>query len=232
MRIGVFAYNFEHKKTQEGLLWLFLHGFKVECILAADPVQLNFYQSKIRVGHKDLKYMHPSQIAKQLNIQYHVVPHNSKECEELIKKYNLDIGVILGARILKENIIKQFKIGILNMHPALLPENRGLDTIKWAILKGMKQGVSCHLISKEIDRGWLIAKREISVFEDDTLLDIFLRIQNTEQVMMIESLKILENGGRGAPLDEGNYSKSVPPHLEKILIDKFEIYKKNYGDLK
>jgi len=51
-----------------------------------------------------------------------------------------------------EDIINAFKIGVLNMHPGILPDNRGLDTIKWAIMKDMKQGVSCHLISKEIDR--------------------------------------------------------------------------------
>ncbi|MBI4174892.1 MAG: hypothetical protein HY517_04565 [Candidatus Aenigmarchaeota archaeon] len=230
MRIGVFAYNFEHKKTQEGLLWLFLHGFKIECVLAADPVQLNFYQSKIRVTQKDLKYMHPSEMAKRLDIPYHIVGHNSKECEELIKKYDLDVGIILGARILKENIISQFNIGVLNMHPGLLPENRGLDTIKWAVLKDMKQGVSCHLISREIDRGSLIIRREINVFEDDTLLDIFLRIQNAEQVLMIESLKILESGKRDFPeVGAGNYSKAVPEDIESGLMEKFEIYKKNHG---
>ena len=46
MKIGIFAYNFEHKKTQEGLLNLFFQGYKVECILAADLVKLNFYQSQ------------------------------------------------------------------------------------------------------------------------------------------------------------------------------------------
>ena len=229
LRIGIFAYNFKHKKTQEGLLWLMLHGYKVECILAADPVHLDFYQSKIRVAQKDIEYMHPEEIAKRLGIPYHVVVHNSKECEELVRKYELDIGVILGARILKENIIRQFKIGILNMHPGLLPENRGLDTIKWAILKNMKQGVSCHLISSEIDRGRLITKKEINVFEDDTLLDIFLRIQNTEQVLMIESLRMLESGECGKPVAEGNYSRSVPPEIEITLMGKFESYKKNYG---
>ena len=232
MKIGVFVYNFKHKKTQEGILWLMLHGYKIDCILAADPVQLNFYPSKMRVSQKDLEYMHPSEIAKNLGIPYHVVVHNSKECESLIKKYDLDIGIILGARILKENIINAFKVGILNMHPGILPDNRGLDTIKWAILKNMKQGVSCHLISKEIDRGKLIIKKEINVYEDDTLLDIFLRIQNMEQVLMINSLKILESGERNFQLvGEGNYSQSVPPDLEKDLLRRFEAYKKNYTKL-
>ena len=232
MRIGVFAYNFEHKKTQEGLMWLFLNGYKVDCIFAADPVELKFYQSKVRVSPKELSYLHPKEIAKRLEIPYHVVIHNSEECEELVKRYDLDVGIVLGARILKENVINAFNVGVLNMHPGLLPKNRGLDTIKWAILNDLKQGVSCHLISKEIDKGELIVKKEIGVFEDDTLVDIFLRIQNMEQVLMIDSLGILESKTSGfEPVDEGTYNKSVPPELEAKLFEKFESYKRNYSKL-
>ncbi len=232
MKIGIFAYNFKHKKTQEGILSLLLHHYPIACIFAADPVELKFYQSKIRVGPKALEYSHPKDIAARFKIPYHVVIHNSQECEELIKKYDLDVGIILGARILKENIINAFKIGVLNMHPGMLPQNRGLDNLKWAILKGYKQGVSVHLISKEIDQGSLIVQREIEVFEDDTLLDIFLRIQNLEQVLMIEALKIVESGQREfLKVEEGNYYKSVPPEEEATLMQKFEEYKRRYKEL-
>ena len=78
MNIGVFVCNFEHKKTQEGLLNLFLNGYKVECILAADPVQLDFYQSKIRITPKELQYTHTHKIADVLKIPYYVVKMYSK----------------------------------------------------------------------------------------------------------------------------------------------------------
>ncbi|MBS3116480.1 hypothetical protein J4421_02680 [Candidatus Woesearchaeota archaeon] len=232
MNIGVFAYNFKHKKTQEGLLWLFLRGYKPKVILAADSVPLNFYQSKIRVSPKGLEYIHPREIAKKLGIPYHIVAHNSKECEELIRKFDLDIGIILGARILKKQVIDAFKIGIINMHPGSLPENRGLDNLKWAILQEYKQAVSCHFISTEIDKGPLIVKREIEVYDDDTLVDVFLRLQNMELVLLIEALKIVESGKRDfKELGEGNYRKAVPPELEKGLMMKFEEYQKKYKNL-
>ncbi len=232
MNIGIFAYNFPHKKTQEGILALLLHQVPITAIFAADPVELKFYQSKIRIAPKGLHYALPKDIAARFDIPYHFMVHNSAECEELIKKYNLDVGIILGARILKENIINAFKIGVINMHPGMLPHNRGLDNIKWAILKGYKQGVSVHLISKEIDQGNLLVQREIDVYEDDTLLDIFLRIQNMEQILMIESLKILESGLRDFPkVAEGNYFKSVPPEEEAKLMEKFDEYKRGYREL-
>ena len=227
MKLGIFVYNFEHKKTQEGLLNLFLNGYKIECIFAANPVKLNFYQSKTRVVPKGLSYMHPKKIAKILNIPYHVVVHNSKECEDLIKKYALDLGIILGARILKKSVIDAFKIGIINLHLGLLPQNRGLDNIKWAILKNLKQGATIHLINEKVDHGRFILQTEIKVYKDDTLIDIFLRIQNLEQMLMIEALKILESGKRDfQPLGDGNYFKAVPPEQERVLFKKFKEYKK------
>lgn len=232
MRVGVFAYNFEHKKTQEGLLNLFLQGFEVACVLAADAIPLTFYQSKIRVAPKGLAYTHPRDIAERLGIPYHVTGHNSSEALDLVRTYELDVGVILGARILKPPIIDAFTIGVLNMHPGLLPQNRGLDNLKWAILKGIKQGVSCHLIDREIDRGKLILRRILPVYEDDTLIDIFLRIQNVEQLMMVESLHLLASGKRDFPaVEAGNYFKAVPPGEEKNLLSVFEQYKKGYDQL-
>ena len=114
MRIGVFAYNFEHKKSQEGLLNLFLHGYQPAAIFAADRVNLNFYQSNLRIAPRALHYIHPSDIARRLGIPYFVLPHNSESCAEKIQEMNLDLGIILGARILKQHTIDAFKIGILN----------------------------------------------------------------------------------------------------------------------
>lgn len=230
MKIGIFAYNFPHKKTQEGLLALLLHNIPVKCIFAADAVKLAFYQSKIRVAPKGLVYMHPREIAKQFKIPYYIVVHNSQECEKLIKEYQLDLGIILGARILKEGIIDAFNIGILNMHPGILPENRGLDNLKWAILKGYAQGVSVHLIDRAIDMGKLIVKQPIEVYEDDTLLDISLRLQNLELVLMLEAINILKSGKREFEVvPEGSYRKAVPPEEEATLMEMFEAYKKKYN---
>lgn len=228
MKIGIFAYNFKHKKTQEGLLRLFLEGYGLMCILAQDRLKLNIPESTIRISPKDITYLHPKKIAERLSVPYYAVEHNSKECEKVIRKYDLDLGIILGARILKKNIIDSFKIGILNMHPALLPENRGLDNIKWAILNGIKQGVSCHLINDKIDAGELILREPIRVYEDDTLLDIYLRIQSKELDLMVRSIKLLKSGCKTKKLRNGNYFRAMPPDKEIEVLNKFVDYKRHY----
>ena len=230
MKIGVFAYNFKHWKTQVGLFNLCMSGNKPDVIFASDPVDLNFYRSKIRVSPKDQFLWHPREIANYFGIDYRVVVHNSEETSDLVKSYNLDVGVILGARILKPVAFRSFKLGVINMHPGVLPENRGLDNLKWAILKNLPQGVTSHLIDEKIDRGLLLIRKEITVYKDDTLVDLHVRIQNLEQSMMIDSLDFLKNREEELPsLEKGSYHKSVPEEMEKTLMEKFKEYKNMRG---
>jgi len=228
LKIGVFAYNFKHMKTQMGIQNLCIAGYKPEVILAADPVKLNFYKSKIRISPKDNFLWHPKDLASFYDIDYKVTVHNSQETFDIIKEKNLDIGIILGARILKPIAFNAFNLGVINMHPGILPENRGLDNVKWGIIKGIPQGVTSHIIDKKIDMGSKILQEKIKVYEDDTLLDLHIRIQNLEQKLMIESIKKISEEGieNLEKLSKGNYFKSVPADLEKDLFKIFEEYKK------
>ena len=193
LKIGVFPNNWPHLKTQSCILNLCASNFKPSVVIGADPVELKFYKSKIRVAPRDLYINDTRNLCDLLEIDYKVMIHNSEECASLVRNLNLDVGIVLGARILKKEIIDSFNMGIINMHPGLLPENRGLDNLKWAIIKNIKQGVTSHLINSKIDMGKMILREEIKVYSDDSLVDIHLRLQSKEQEMMIKSLKILEN---------------------------------------
>lgn len=234
LKIGVFAYNWPHLKTQSGLLNLCVKGFKPSVVFGADPVQLKFYKSKIRVSPKDFYLHNTKDLCRFLDLDYRVVVHNSLECEDAIRQMGLDVGIILGSRILKENIINAFNLGIINMHPGMLPQNRGLDNLKWAIIKNIKQGVTSHLIDSSIDKGRLIKKEQIKVYHDDSLVDIHLRLQNKEQEIMIDSLSILSNIDNVEDLEilgsGKNYHRSVPPEIEKDLMDHFKKYLEKNGE--
>ena len=191
---------------------------------------MKFYRSKVRIGLKDQFLWHPKDLAEFYGIDYRVVVHNSEETDSIVREMGLDVGVILGARILKPIAFNGFKVGVINMHPGILPENRGLDNVKWAIIKGMKQGVTSHLIDSKIDMGSQLLQRTINVYEDDTLVDIHVRVQNLEQELMLESLSLIGNtedlNEVLSPLGKGTYHKSVPPEIEGDLMKAFKSYKK------
>ena len=228
----IFAYNFPHKKTQEGLYKLIFNKINIDYVILMDPIKLNFTPSKIRSTVKGLIYENPKDICERFSIPCCILNHNSVECKNFLQFHKFDVGIILGSRIIKKYIIDQFKIGIINMHPGLLPQNRGLDNIKWAILKNYKQGVTTHIINDQIDRGFLIDKQTIDVYEDDSLVDIFMRLQNKEQTMMIEALLKLQNNFIPATeIDVGNYYKSMKDEEENEMLKNFDSYKKQYNQL-
>lgn len=226
LKVGVFAYDFPHWKTQQGIMNLCANHLKPDVVLAAPFKQLNVQRSKVRILPKDLHLMEPRSLAYNLDIPYYVIEHNSDEAAQVIAEHDLDVGVILGARILKPIVIKPFKIGIINMHPGILPENRGLDNVKWAIFKGLPQGVTTHLIDSKIDRGRLIDRQCVQIYYDDTVMDVAIRVQNLEQKMMLEALNLLiQKKPQGLQeLPEGVYHKAFPNDLDIDLDRWFNEY--------
>jgi folate-dependent phosphoribosylglycinamide formyltransferase PurN len=227
MNYTIFAYDFPHTKTKEFIVAIKLLGCKINCILAAPKIELNYPKPKIRISVKKNELIHPQNIAKIFDIPYFVVPHNSDECIDIIKERNAEIGIITGARILSKKVIDAFSTGIINFHPGLIPQNRGLDNLKWAIHKDIPQGVTTHFIDNRVDAGRIILQQQIPIFKDDTLFDIDQRLYETQLDLIKPTLDAIE----GKYLDdfplvtEGKPKSVMPNELEKGLPDKFEAYK-------
>lgn len=192
MRLVVFAYDFPHKKTQDFLLRLFLEGYKIEFVVASEPVELNLPKSILRVKPRHIDLVHPKTICQRLNVPYYVLPHNSVKVAKLLKANNVEVGIIAGARILKKHIIDSVGKGIINFHPGLIPEVRGLDALKWAIYRDLPIGVTAHFVDQRVDAGRIIIKDEIPIKNDDSLVDISLRLAETETNLLPKALDLVK----------------------------------------
>ena len=65
---------------------------------------------------------------------------------------------------------------VLNCHPGLLPQNRGVDALKWSVINNWPIGVTLHIIDANIDRGTILTRWRTSLLPNDTLQDIFARV--------------------------------------------------------
>ena len=234
MKIGVFVYDFPHFKSQQGLLNLFVEGIKPDVVFAQEKKKLNITYSAIRIIPSWLAVNHPRHISSAMGLYYNVGDHDSVKVVSLIKSMDLDLGVVLGARILKKETIEAFNIGVLNMHPGIIPVNRGLDNIKWAVLDNIKQGVTGHLIDDRVDMGEVIDIRIVPVHYNDSLMDIHLRVQDIEQIMMVDIVKAYHEGEvRTIPVaSKGKYHRSLSSEEEMRLLNQFDYYKQNYETMK
>ena len=221
----IFAYNFLHKKTQDFLFLCKYFDYEIEAVIAADWRELGLPERMFRTGLRPLGLIEPKEICKKFGYDFYEIEHNSQESIELLSQIKPEIGIISGARILKSDVINQFQKGIINFHPGLIPEVRGLHCLEWAIYDEKPLGITSHIISKEIDAGLIIKRFEIPEYDDDTVIDIDERLYQGQLVLFNESISMLRNSSDLSEFtnvnSNTNYYKSFPPEFQEEFVKKF-----------
>ena len=211
----VFAYNFPHWKTQAGLFNLFLNGLIPDLVMLQDKKKLDIPHSDYRVVPRGEYLADPVDICRKLNIKYKIMDHEDSAGGGL--------GVILGARILSHDLINRYD-NILNIHPGILPGNRGLDNLKHSIIKRLPIGVTAHIIDHRIDMGTIIDTRIVPVYQDDTIRDVYIRQRNCEQELLIDVIK--KGIYTGTPCTFSEKFTVITPDEDLNLHHDFATYKK------
>jgi methionyl-tRNA formyltransferase len=97
---------------------------------------------------------------------------------EQVRKLNADIAVsVLFAYVVDADFIGLFPKGCINLHPALLPHNRGRFPNVWSIVTKTPAGVTLHYIDAGIDTGDAIAQKEVAVEVTDTGASLYRRLE-------------------------------------------------------
>ena len=185
MKIGVFIYDYPNYRSNNFLMAINEH-YKIEVALAAPYKDLGIPYPSYEISG-DKTTIAPAFICETLEVPCFIAEHNNYRCINKIKKLELDIGIVAGARILSPEVINAFKIGVINFHPGLLPINRGLDAMRWAIYNNIPQGVTAHWIDKRVDAGSKISTITIDVYKKDTMPDIAHRLFEA-QIKLLEAL--------------------------------------------
>jgi phosphoribosylglycinamide formyltransferase-1 len=84
---------------------------------------------------------------------------------------------------------------MLNIHPALLPSFKGLDTHARALAAGVKiHGASVHFVVPDVDSGPLIAQGAVEVRDDDSADTLAARVLAIEHRIYPAALALLASG--------------------------------------
>ena len=102
--------------------------------------------------------------------------------QAMLEKHRIDIVCLAGfMRLLTAGFVKQWQHRILNIHPALLPAFKGLDTHRRALETGQKvHGATVHFVVPEMDSGPIIAQAAVSVRPGDTEEELAARVLKVE----------------------------------------------------
>ena len=94
--------------------------------------------------------------------------------QQCIEEFEPDYIVLAGfMRILGSALIQAYRNKILNIHPSLLPNYKGLNTYQRAMdNRETEHGVSIHVVTAELDDGPVLMRGRYAIEDGDTLADL------------------------------------------------------------
>jgi phosphoribosylglycinamide formyltransferase-1 len=113
-----------------------------------------------------------------------------------LQAHNIELVCLAGfMRLLTPWFVRQWDGRLLNIHPALLPAFKGLDTHARAIAAGAAQhGATVHFVVPEMDSGPIIAQAAVPVQSGDTEATLAARVLEVEHRIYPQALRWVAEG--------------------------------------
>lgn len=225
--IGVITYNVPHRKTQD-----VLHGLKAKGYDTVKVYALPFVQ---RENPFKPIYQHRPNKAIPIDVEFYCLNFGYDFATTTIDTLNqqlsddkIDFVLITGAGLLPDDLVETHQL--INTHPGFLPKTRGLDSMKWAIIKGVELGVTTHFIDTEADAGFLIEQALVPVYSNDTFHSVAQRQYEMEIEMLVNSIEVIPTLNEFPSLSTTEYeaTRRMPKAIEIDLLKAFELYKEKF----
>jgi phosphoribosylglycinamide formyltransferase-1 len=123
-------------------------------------------------------------------------PGFERALQAVLEKYRIELVCLAGfMRLLTPGFVGQWQNRLLNIHPALLPAFKGLDTHRRALEAGAKiHGATVHFVVPEMDSGPIIMQSAVAVHADDTEQSLAARVLGIEHRIYPQALKLVAEG--------------------------------------
>jgi phosphoribosylglycinamide formyltransferase-1 len=153
----------------------------------------------------------------------HTAHGNDREAFERVltgvfDEHHVDLVCLAGfMRVLTPWFVNRWEGQLINIHPALLPAFKGLDTHERALAAGVKtHGATVHFVLPEMDSGPIIVQGSVPVREDDTTEALAARVLAVEHRIYPLALRLVAEGR--ARLVDGRCIIDGAPSAHGILI--------------
>ncbi len=116
-------------------------------------------------------------------------------------------------RILSASFVGRWRGRILNIHPSLLPDLRGLDTHARALAEGRAEhGCTVHFVTEDLDMGPIVAQARAPIVPDDNPERLAARVLVEEHKIYPQALDVVARVVRDV------HSRGPSPHLARAAI--------------
>ena len=117
--------------------------------------------------------------------------------EAELAAHRIEIVCLAGfMRLFTPWLIERWNGRMLNIHPALLPQFKGLHTHRRALEAGVERhGATVHFVVSETDLGPIILQDSVLVIEGDTEATLAARVLDVEHRLYPQALRLVAEGG-------------------------------------
>lgn len=147
------------------------------------------------------KHLHLPPV-KTLALEHNVTIHqpskirNNDEVRAIFEAASPDACVVVAyGKILPPWLLAIPRLGCINVHASLLPKYRGAAPINWAIANGEHEtGVTVMQMDAGMDTGPMLAKRSISIGDEETAPELSARMAQLGAELLSEALPRIASG--------------------------------------
>src|SRR5581483_3690343 len=113
--------------------------------------------------------------------------------QRVLEQHRIELVCLAGfMRLLTASFVEHWRGRMLNIHPALLPAFKGLDTHNRALAAGAKaHGATVHFVAPDMDSGPILAQAAVPVLPTDDEASLAARVLAVEHRIYPAALKLL-----------------------------------------
>jgi phosphoribosylglycinamide formyltransferase-1 len=116
--------------------------------------------------------------------------------DQKLRDQAIDLVCLAGfMRLLTPWFVDRWSGRMLNIHPSLLPQFKGLDTHRRALEAGAERhGATVHFVVSEMDAGPIVVQDSVVVRADDTEQTLAARVLELEHQLYPRALRAVAQG--------------------------------------
>lgn len=150
------------------------------------------------VGRKKVITPPPAKLIASASPQITILQPEKLDAEFLskLRSYNADFFVVAAyAKILKRELLDIPSLGVIGVHPSLLPKYRGASPIQTAILnQETETGVDLFMIDEKVDHGGIVSSAKCEISENDDYLTLEKKLAELGANLLIDTLPKFAKG--------------------------------------
>jgi len=121
-------------------------------------------------------------------------PQAEERLVEIVREDRADLVALCGfMKVLRASVLDRIRVPVLNVHPSLLPQFRGLNAQRQAIEAGVPTtGATVHRVDAGIDTGPIVTQEALAIRPGETAEELSERLLPIEYRVYVEAIQVLQ----------------------------------------